>query len=1237
MLSVAKLRVGQEAYQLTGVAQSLDDYYTGVGEAPGVWVGVGAQRLGLAGEVNGDDLQAVLAGMAPASGGLSPNGEEIRPHRRRVPGFDLTFKAPKSLSVLYAVSDDPRVQGAIIEAGDAAVGATLGWLEREAVRVRRGTGNQRFLADLAARDPQAAVRATIRVLPGRGLVAAMFRHRTSRAGDPLLHWHTLVANLVEGPDGRWSAFVHPELYGAVRAAGEVFQAALRAEVTDRLGLQWRPGRHVAEVVGVPQRLGDLFSKRTWEIEAWLEATGTPNNPEGRQAAVLATRRNKPEVEDERFDVAWKAEALAAGWGPDAAEALLAATAPGRAPTLEEVWRLPEHGSDEDSTPYLYDRVVDPDVWIATVVRAELTAGDATFTKAQLTRAVAARLGGGATVATVERVVARAVASPELVPVVGGDGQRWTSRELVSVERRFLDALSAGTGSRRPVAGPVIDQVVAGRPTLGADQVAAVRALTGSAAGVGVLVGPAGTGKTFTLDAVRTVYETSGYRVAGAAPSARAALELEIGAGIPSMTLHRLISNWQRDVDPPTAATVLVVDEAGMAGIRDLESVATATVAAGGRVILVGDPHQLPEVTAGGGLAAAIERDATVAELTVNRRQQQPWERVALDHLRNGHIPAAVADYRDHDRVVVAEDRNAMVDLAVSRWIDGSQDGHTPVLLAGTNEMVDALNRAVRHQLADRGLLDGDVVGQFGGRDFIAGDRVVLRRNSYRELTPDGGEAVVLNGQAGTVTGGSNRHLDIILDSGRGAVRLSGDYLDGGWVDHGYALTTHRAQGGTWDQAIAVGVDGLYREAAYVQLSRGADANWLIVSAPELAQVDAELDRHDHGLPLPDDEPDDLDHDLHKRLSRSRAKLLALATDPDADQIQHLAATQTIGALEDRGRQARTMERQATDVAGVHPRQVGAHLARNQDTATHIAVGQQVKAADRHNIGVVTSIDDRAATVTVEFTSTTGRQAIRSFGWDQVDIITPHNPEPRPLTPEIEACVQTIAEGARVAVEAWHRHLAANGVGPLEARQCERAATLLIDRAAGLLTATQPDWLIDMIGTRPERAFPAHVWDEAVRQIAGYRTRAGTAAPQPGLGAAPTAPVLRPAWDQTVGMVLETRQWLAGHDAAPTERTITGRSVEQLEVRRVELDALFDTAPPDQRPLIAQLRAGDQLPFDNTAHVLDQALTDQGDRQQWILTHWPHVVEYAEIERALTPEVALFVDDRPISEEQGLGL
>ena len=433
MLSITKLRVGQEAYQLSGVAQSLDDYYTGAGEATGMWVGGGSVRLGLEGQVHPDDLRAVLAGLAPGRGGLTPNGQPPRPHPRRVPGFDLTFKAPKSASVLYAVSDDPRVQGAVIEAGEAAIGAVLGWLEHEAIQAQRGSHNLAWLARHAD-EPKAGPR---RVATS-GVVAASFRHRTSRAGDPLLHWHVLVANLVEGTDGRWSAFAHPDLYRHARAAGEVFQTVFRDELTASIGVEWRPGRHVPEIAGIPQSLLDNFSKRSIEIDAWLAATGTPETPETRQAAVLATRRHKPEVEHGRFDDAWKAEADAAGWGPDAAERLIGWSQQRAEKTVDGCWRLDTICFDGHGRAEYLERLLDPDEWIADLLRTQLTATASTFTYADLVKAVAARPGQGATVETVERIVDRVVASEQTVAVAtpSGSPRRWTSRELVDVEARF---------------------------------------------------------------------------------------------------------------------------------------------------------------------------------------------------------------------------------------------------------------------------------------------------------------------------------------------------------------------------------------------------------------------------------------------------------------------------------------------------------------------------------------------------------------------------------------------------------------------------------------------------------------------------------------------------------------------------------------------------------------------------------------------------------------------------------
>ncbi|MGH9155135.1 MAG: AAA family ATPase, partial [Acidimicrobiales bacterium] len=337
-------------------------------------------------------------------------------------------------------------------------------------------------------------------------------------------------------------------------------------------------------------------------------------------------------------------------------------------------RLPER-VETPAGAVVVDRVVDPEEWVTHLCR-QLTETDSTFTRPQLVHAVAARIGEGATMATLERVVARAMASPVVIPV-GDDGGRWSSTELLAVERRFLHTADTARASRAPVPLRFVDQVIEANPTLGSDQAAAVRSLTGTTDGVAVLVGPAGTGKTYTLDTIRAAYEAAGYRVQGAAPSARAAHELSVGAHISSSTIHRLLGSWSRGFDLPDARTLLVVDEAAMAGVRDLATVVTGTIRAGGRVLLVGDHRQLPEVTAGGGFAAlAVDRRVAVSELTVNRRQHHRWEREALVELRDGHVAAAVSAYQAHGRIVVAEDPPAMLAAAVERWFDAR--GHRPL-------------------------------------------------------------------------------------------------------------------------------------------------------------------------------------------------------------------------------------------------------------------------------------------------------------------------------------------------------------------------------------------------------------------------------------------------------------------------------------------------------------------------------------------------------------------------------
>jgi conjugative relaxase-like TrwC/TraI family protein len=1222
MLSIAKLRVGQEAYQLSGVAESLDDYYTGSGEAHGQWVGGGAARLGLEGQVTPEDLRAVLAGLRPDTGGLDPNGNTHRPHPRRVPGFDLTFKAPKSASVLYAVSDDPRVQGAVIEAGEAAMRSAVGWLEREAIQVQRGSHRKEYLESLT---PERRAQAGPKRLGTTGLVSASFRHRTSRASDPLLHWHVLTANLVEGADGKWSAFAHPEIYRHARAAGEIFQATFRAELTDSLGVEWRPGNTVPEIAGIPQALLDQFSKRSTDIEAWLEATGTPNTPEGRQAAVLATRRNKPEVEGGRFDAAWKIEAEAAGWGPDMADGFIASCADRSPVDFDGAWRLETDAIDEDGAIDRYERTVEPEEWIADLLRRDLTSDQSTFTQADITQAVAARQGDGANIETIERLVAKVIASPNTISVNGSDVARWTSRELADVEARFAAALT--TSASAPAAEASIVASIAARPSIGDDQQTAVDTIARSTSAVSVLVGPAGTGKTFTIDAVRDAFERSGITVLGAAPSARAALELQAAAQIPATTLHRLLDNWNRQFSTPAPDTLLVIDEAGMADIRTLTDAVTRQVDAGGRVLLVGDHHQLPEIGAGGGFAHAATLGSTVAQLTVNRRQHHEWEHTALEQLRNGNVADSVHRYLEQDRITVADDPNDLIDKAIACWTDARANGLNPIMLAGTNDIVDRLNQAAIEHLIAGGHLDDATALDYGTAAFRSGERVLARRNATVHTTT--GETVDLaNGQAGTVLTVADKTVTIALDNGP-RIQLDDTYLTrGGHLTHAYALTTHRAQGGTWDLAIAVGADSLYRQAAYVQLSRGTHANHLLLTDPEaahlLAEATTEAERHDRGLTPADEQPDEIETHVTERITRSRAKALAHTLDPDLGIVDGLVAAVTFPDLIARRNHALTAERLTTDSLGFDGTILAREKERLEHTARRIAPGVRVSPADRNNVGTITGIDDYTATVVVRFVSVDQRSADRTFDWSDLRIVD-NTPE-QPITPAAEHTLTRLLDALDEQITEWEHTLATHGVNPIDARRYSAAVERCIDQAANTLRADQPDWTRQLLGHRPVDVVGARTWDDALRDVARWRLAADIPTNEPGLGATPVDAATREEWRVLNTSLADTRVWLATTDRTLPDEAVT-RTVEQLLERSEELDKIFATAPADCRHIIDELHNG-QLTLDDTAELLNFAVNQQTDRQAWIIEHWPHIVEYLEIDRALLIGSAAIADRDP---------
>ena len=468
----------------------------------------------------------------------------------------------------------------------------------------------------------------------------------------------------------------------------------------------------------------------------------------------------------------------------------------------------------------------------------ITRQQSTFTRQELARFVSRHTDGAEQFG---QVLVKVEAAPELVRL-GQDGRgrdRFTTREMVAVEQR-LEA--AGAALTRSLAHRV-ERVVADRSVraaevrglrLGEEQGDALRHVT-AGGDLALVVGYAGTGKSAMLGVARQAWETSGYRVRGAALSGIAAEGLEAGSDIRSRTLASLEWGWARgrEEDRLTARDVLVVDEAGMVGSRQLERVLSLVRAAGAKVVLVGDPEQLQAIEAGAAFRALAERHGA-AEISEVRRQQEGWQREATRELATGRTAEAIGRYEGAGAVQGHATQEEARAALVAGWAAERQQSPTAsqVMLAPTRADVAALNQLAREGLREAGELGAEqqVATESGSRTMAAGDRVMFLRNE-RALGagPDGrGGAAVKNGTLGTVLAveaGGGR-LTVALDGAGGAAGQGATVTfsprDYGHLDHGYAATVHKSQGVTVDQAHVLAGPGMDRHMAYVALTRHRD-------------------------------------------------------------------------------------------------------------------------------------------------------------------------------------------------------------------------------------------------------------------------------------------------------------------------------------------------------------------------------------------------------------------------------
>jgi len=548
------------------------------------------------------------------------------------------------------------------------------------------------------------------------------------------------------------------------------------------------------------------------------------------------------------------------------------------------------------------------------------------------------------VARVEQLTEVALGLDDAVPIgpqgVGvtprASDARYATVQVLAAEARILDVAARG---RRGGYGQVPHSALMPRGRDGGLDPSQYRAVLQLAAGgdfLSVLTAPAGAGKTSTLGAAARAWQDAGYQVVGLAPSARAAAELATATGGPADTLAKWLHTHHhtQHSTPADAAgasgaagaagatgataldarSVVIVDEASMAGTLDLDPLIAAAARAGAKVVLVGDPAQIGVVNGPGGMLAALAHAGHGVELAEIHRFSQSWERPASLALRAG-TPGALAAYRLGGRLHPCQDGDAALDGVFGHWAAARAEGQDALMLARTRQDVDALNLRARAAALAAGQIAGPVTVA-GGRDWQAGDVLRARRNDRRLIVGDGH---VRNGDRYQVLGPGPRDGLIVADlSGRGRTVLPAAYL-AEHAEYGWASTIDAAQGATADLGIVLVRPGMDREHLYVAMTRGRHGNHAYIT-PDPTSTD---DNHDHGHGRPpsgvDDPQEQAVRVLAAALWRSGAQDAAhTALEHARTQAARTAGQNALRAEQAAAREAAAAERQRRQIRPLLP-------------------------------------------------------------------------------------------------------------------------------------------------------------------------------------------------------------------------------------------------------------------------------------------------------------------------------
>jgi conjugative relaxase-like TrwC/TraI family protein len=767
-----------------------EDYYISNGEPKGKWSGLGAQILGLHNEVETNIYRNIL-------GGFSPDGTALceRQNNKHRSGWDLTFSAPKTVSILWARSDI-NMRAQIQAAQHSAVEQALFFLENHAAVTRRGHGG-------SIEEPVV------------GLVAALFEHSTSRAQDPQLHTHCLVANIAPRVDGSWGTLESKRLFQWQKAAGSIYRSTLANHLREiGFSIEQLEGQSHFEIQGIPKNICAHFSKRTKDIEAALKAMNvrTSASPIG-SLIKLITRDKKQLVDRSALFLQWHKELDELGLSAERVKALV------KSNTVIEQRPLP-----------------------LTSIMAEMIEKYSVFRLQELYAAVAVEAQWQhANLQAIEGAVQHLIEQKEVI-ALGLDyanNQIFSTPTMIAKEQqivRIADHLQQRSDyqlSEHSIQIAIQKQNQLQDFALSDEQTEAVFRVCQS--GLDILEGIAGTGKSASMKAVKYAYESSGFKIIGATLARQAANQLETETGIDSYTLAKLLDELAND-RMRLDHTIVLIDEAGQISSPDLLRLFEAVQRANGKVILVGEQQQMDAISHGGSLRFLSQRYGC-AHIETIRRQREQWAREAVKQFRVGDATSALRAYQQHGLLHFADTSTDVRDQLVNQWKQFQQKHphKQSMILAQSWQDVQLLNLSVRSYYQEKGLVGNEnietecfVSNRVMRFQFSKGERIRFARNDYRRG--------FTNGELGTIQQIEKRdsevHFTIQCDNGRIVSLKQSDYCNEKgclYLSQAYANTVYASQGSTINGDVFVYyTSGMDRSATYVAGSRHKNnCHWFI--------------------------------------------------------------------------------------------------------------------------------------------------------------------------------------------------------------------------------------------------------------------------------------------------------------------------------------------------------------------------------------------------------------------------